>query len=52
MMELVPGVRHVRLTNETAIPTRIGIEVDDAERVRTPVVQRIDEYDIGERLRW
>jgi hypothetical protein len=51
-MELVPKVRHVRLTNQTAIPARLGIDIDDAERVGAPVVQRIDECDIGERLRW
>jgi len=50
-MELVPGMRHVRLTDETAIPVRSGIDVYDAKRVRAPVIQRIDECDIRERLR-
>ena len=50
-MQFIPGVGHVGLADQTAVAFRVGIDVHDANRVGTSILQRIDERDIRERLR-
>jgi len=49
-MELVAGRHHVGLTDETAVGLRVGIDVDDAERVGAAVLLRVDQREVGQLL--
>ena len=43
VVQLVAGVWHVGLADEAAVAARIGIEIDDADRIGTSVRPRVDE---------
>jgi len=49
MMQLVAGVRHVHRIDDLGVALRLGIDVDDRDRVRL-LAQRIEGGDIGQRL--
>ena len=51
MMEFVPAVRHVGLSDQTAVALRSGVDVQDADRVRALRPSGDDERDVRERLR-
>ena len=51
VMQLVAGVRHVGLPDQTAVALRVGIDVHDADRVGASFFVGIDQRQVGELLR-
>ena len=51
VMQFIARVGHVRLANQTAVASRLRVDVHDADRVAVSMRPRADERDVRELLR-
>ena len=51
VMQFVAGLRHVRLPHQPAVALGIRVHINDAKRIRVPMLFRADECDVRQTLR-